>query len=223
MKRKIVSMLLVVSLVLSGCASSTSDTETTTDNQEEEAQDQEITEETDSGTEEATDDLSELDALGDVDVETELFDVVITIPADYVGESTQEELEESAAEYGYTVTLNDDGTATYVMTKSQHKEMMQDMADNINESLAELVGSEDYPNITDITTNNDFTEYVITTTNESPDLSESFLVMGLYIYTGMYHVFNGTTVDNVHVDYVNADTGEIISSANSEDMEDTAE
>lgn len=34
-----------------------------------------------------------------------------------------------------------------------------------------------------------------------------------------YHIFNGTTVDNIHVDYVNADSGEIISSADSKDME----
>lgn len=38
------------------------------------------------------------------------------------------------------------------------------------------------------------------------------------MYGGMYNVFNGTTVDNVHVDFVNADTGEIISSSDSKDM-----
>ena len=34
----------------------------------------------------------------------------------------------------------------------------------------------------------------------------------------MYGIFAGEEADNVHVDFVNADSGEIISSANSEDM-----
>ncbi len=163
-------------------------------------------------------DLSELDAIGDVEVEKELFDVVITIPADYIGESTQEELENKAAEIGYKVVLNSDGSATYTMTKSQHKRMMQELTDNINSSLDELVGSEDYPNITAIETNDDFTEFTITTKSEKLELAESFSVIGFYMYGGMYNIFNGTSFDNIHVDFVNADTGEIISSSDSNDM-----
>ena len=49
-------------------------------------------------------------------------------------------------------------------------------------------------------------------------MSESFSVMALYMYGGMYGIFSGEEVDNVHVDFKNADSGEIISSANSEDM-----
>ena len=39
-----------------------------------------------------------------------------------------------------------------------------------------------------------------------------------YLYGGLYHVFNGTDVDNVSVSFVNADMGEVISSANSSEM-----
>ena len=42
--------------------------------------------------------------------------------------------------------------------------------------------------------------------------------MSFYMFGGLYHIFNGTTVDNIHVDYVNADSGEVISSADSSDM-----
>ena len=42
--------------------------------------------------------------------------------------------------------------------------------------------------------------------------------MAFYTYGGMYAIFNGETVDNIHVDFVNTDTGEVISSANSSDM-----
>lgn len=133
--------------------------------------------------------------------------------------ATQEDLDAKASEIGYKVTLNDDGSATYVMTKKQHKDMMDGIAASIKSSLNEMVGSEDYPNITGISANDDFTVFTITTKNTEPDMNESFAVMALYMYGGMYHIFNGTTVDNIHVDYVNADSGEIISSADSKDME----
>jgi len=105
-----------------------------------------------------------------------------------------------------------------VMTKAQHKEMLDEISANINNSLAELVGSDSTPNITDIKANDDFTSFTVTTKNEEPDLAESFMVLSLYMYGGMYAVFSGDEVDNIHVDYVNAASGEIISSADSKDM-----
>ena len=42
--------------------------------------------------------------------------------------------------------------------------------------------------------------------------------LSLYMYGGMYAIFSGDEVDNIHVDYVNAASGEIISSADSKDM-----
>ena len=138
-------------------------------------------------------------------------------------ETTQEELDASAKESGYKVTLNEDGSATYVMTKKQHKQLMEKCADNINSFLSEMVGSEDYPNITDVTANSDFTSYTITTTNSEPDLSETVAVMSLYMMSGMYYAFNGTSIDNVHVDFVNADSGEVISSSDSSDLASDSE
>ena len=161
---------------------------------------------------------SDADAIADVNVEKELFDVKLTIPSDYIGDATQEELSKEAEANGYKIVLNDDGSATYTMTKSQHKKMMEELSDSINTALTDMVGSEDYPNFTDIKANDDFTQFTITTKSEELNLKESVSVMGFYMYGGMYNVFNGTTVDNVHVDFVNADTGEIISSSDSKDM-----
>lgn len=45
--------------------------------------------------------------------------------------------------------------------------------------------------------------------------------MAYYMYGGMYNIFNGTPVENVHVDFVNADSGEIMDSADSSDLGDT--
>lgn len=41
-----------------------------------------------------------------------------------------------------------------------------------------------------------------------------------YMYGGMYHIFNGTEVDNIAVGFINEATGEIINTANSRDMEE---
>lgn len=42
--------------------------------------------------------------------------------------------------------------------------------------------------------------------------------MGFYMYGGMYTVFNGTTVDNIHVEFINEATGAIINQADSKDL-----
>lgn len=214
MKKKLLLTLLALTITCSGCGSKTSNLDMSS-----ESQAAETVVETESTTES---DLSDLNSLGDVKVEKELFDVVITIPADYVGETTQEELEEKAKDSDiHSITLNDDGSATYVMSKSQHKKLMQEMADNINNSLADMINSDDYPNITDIKANSDFTNFTVTTTSTELGLTDSVSVMAFYMYGGLYAIFNGTEVDNIHVDFVNADSGEIISSSDSSDMTDS--
>lgn len=167
----------------------------------------------------ADDALAKLEAIGDVDVEKGLFDVTLTIPKDFAGEVTQEELDELVKEKGFqSATLNSDGSVTYVMTKAQHKEMVDGVAEKIKNALSEMAESADYPNITDISANDDFTVFTVTTKNSTPDMAESFVVLGLYMYGGMYAIFNGETAENIHVDYVNADSGEVISSADSKGM-----
>lgn len=161
-----------------------------------------------------------LDSIGDVDVEAGLFNVTITVPADFLDEGiTQEQLDAQAKDSGFkSITLNDDGSATYVMTKAQHKEMMDGIKQSIDDSLSEMVGSEEYPSIVSIEANNDYTEYKIVVNTEEVGLAEGFLVMGLYIFSGMYHVFNGTEPGNINIKYINEATGAIIEEANSNDI-----
>ena len=221
MKKKVLSLVLALALcasVFAGCgkkAGETGDGAPVVENQTEQASD------TGASAEEKSEDdgLSQLEAIGDVDVDKGLFNVTITIPKDFVGDTTQAELDESVKEKGYkSATLNSDGSVTYVMTKAQHEEMLSGIRESIDQSLSDMVGSSEYPNITNVWHNDDYTSFTITTKNAEPDLSESFSVMALYMYGGMYGIFSGEEVDNIHVDFKNADSGEIISSSNSEDM-----
>ena len=146
-------------------------------------------------------------------------DVTLTIPKDYMGETTQEELDQAVRENGYrSATLNDDGSVTYVITKAQHEEMLSGVRASIDRSLAEMTESSSYPNITNIAANDDYTVFTITTKNEKPDMAESFAVIGLYMYGAMYGVFSGKSPDNIHIDFVNEATGEVTASSDSKDM-----
>ena len=152
-----------------------------------------------------------------IEVEKELFDVSVTLPADLMGEITQEELEEDS-EHFHSATLNEDGSVTFVMSKRQHKELLQELAASIREELDQMPGSENYPNVTKVEANEDFTVFTMTTTSEEPTLTESLSVMGFYIYGGMYGIFSGNDPENIHVDFVNAATGEVMASSDSSEL-----
>ncbi len=154
--------------------------------------------------------------------ERENDNIELTIPSDFVDATTQKELDNIVKEKNFiSATLNSDGSATYIITKSKHKELMEEIVKEINYSLNEMIGSEECPNITDIKTNSDFTNFTLTTTSTELSLQETLSVMIFYTYGGMYNVFNGTPVDNVHIDFINEDSGDIIDSFNSADMEAT--
>lgn len=162
-----------------------------------------------------------LDLIGDMNVEREIFDVKLTIPKDYVEGETQESLDAKAKEAGWkSATLNADGSVTYEMSKKQHKIMMDELAENINTELNNMCGSEDYPNYVSITASDNFTNFKVVSKSSELGLTESISVLGFYMFGGMYNVFNGTTVDNIHIDFVNEATGEVFNSADSKDMAD---
>lgn len=203
------AILILTTILVAGCSKKTGTDSTTSGTSVSESSIQESEGET----------KDNLEAIGGVGVEKGLFNVELTIPAQFVGEQTQEELNELSKEMGYkSITLNDDGSAKYILTKQQHKDMMTELNTNINTSLSEMIGSEDYPNYTDITANEDFTEFVITTKSTELSMTENFSALGLYMYGGMYNIFNGTPVDNVSVKFINTDTGAEITTMNSKNM-----
>ena len=161
-----------------------------------------------------------------IDVDKGLLNVEITIPAEkaeYYGFNfeSQEEADAYAKEQGFkSATLGDDGSVTIVMSKSQHKKTMEGLSKTIDEALQEMIGSEDYPNITAVEHNDNYTSFTVTTKSEELGFNESFSVLAFYIYGGMYNSFNGTPADNIHVDFINEASSEVIDSFDSENMGD---
>lgn len=145
--------------------------------------------------------------------------VTLNIPKDFVTEASQEELDAVAYDRGYKkAKMNDDGSVTYVLSQSQHRELMQSVSQEIDARLSEMVGSDIYPSITSVESNSDYTNFIVKTKNKSLSPAESSSVIQIYMYGGMYAIFSGNKVENIHVDYVNDATGEVISSANSKDV-----
>jgi len=226
MKRKTFAFLLLLMMVLAicvGCGNKVQEQVATQTNEEiVESVIEEKTEEIIESNEEVVENAFEaIEGIADIEVDKALFDVTITIPKDYIGEVTQEELDDTSEEKGYkSATLNGDGSVTFVMTKDQHKELLKGVAETIDEALADMVGSEDFPNITSVKANDDYTSFTVTTTSTELSFAESFSVIAYYTYGGMYAIYAGNSVDNIHVDFVNADTGNIIESGDSKDLAD---
>lgn len=155
-----------------------------------------------------------------IEVDEGLLNVEITVPPDFLEEgTTQETLDETAKEEGIkSITLNDDGSATYIMSKSKHDEMMAGIRESIDESMAEMIDPETYPTFVEVTSNDDYTHFTVKLSSNEVGLSESISVLGFYMLGGLYNAFNGTPVDDVTVSFVNADTSDIIQEAHSSEM-----
>lgn len=148
-----------------------------------------------------------------LNVEKNIFSVTLTYPASMVDEgTTQDSLnnEISGIDGIKSATLNEDGSVTYIMTKAYHKQIMDDMAQTIDESMAEMVSSEDYPNFTKVEANEDYTVFTVTTKSKALSLDESLSLLQFYTEGAFYNVVSGNDADSINVDFVNADTGEII-------------
>lgn len=155
-----------------------------------------------------------------VDVDKNLFTVELTIPVEYIGEDvTQASLDTSVSEGDFkSATLNADGSVTYVMSKDQHKAMMDEMKASLDASLAEYIGSAETPTITAIETNDDYTEFKVTLSTDTLGFGEAFSALGFMLCGAMYNVFNGTEVDNIAIYYIDQATGQVIHTTNSSEL-----
>lgn len=151
--------------------------------------------------------------------------VELVIPAKYVGlAQDQEYFDGIREEKNYeSVTLNEDGTVTYVMTKKQHEEMMVDIKKEVDDGLNETFSDDEemVTYVTNFTHSDDYTKFSITFEKDKMSYIDAFMLSWV-IYSGCYYNdYNGTPDNIVSMDLINGETGEVFYTAYSDfSMED---
>ena len=117
---------------------------------------------------------------------------------------------------GYeSATLRDDGSLVIVMSKSQYDEMIRDFKEHVDKGISEIVGAGGNSAVEKIEYNDDYSVFTMTVSDEEIGFIEKQAADELIMYGTLYHVYTGNDVDQIRVDYVNAQTGEIIDTADS--------
>lgn len=133
---------------------------------------------------------------------------------------TPEDAQQYAIDNEFTsCELGNDGSVSITMTKARHEELMETLRDAISLTSKDKAGSEYYPNIVNVEFNDDFTEFTVTTKSETVEVDEYISALDFFYYGWYYNTFNGTPAENIHVDYINEASGEVIESADSMNME----
>lgn len=167
------------------------------------------------GTTQATDTLK---------VEENLLSVELTIPASLVGDDAATLDEEAKAAGVSEITQNEDGSVTMKMSKIAHQKMLDEFKGSIDESLTEILNDkETYPSLTEITYNEDLTEFTVKVDPATYGEFEALSAIGLHIAGNVYQALNAVPENQIKtiVNFVNKDTGEIIETGDSSKMNET--
>ncbi len=156
---------------------------------------------------------------GGISSEKNLFDVEVTLPAAFFEGSDMSNVETEAKAKGvHEVKVNEDGSVTYIMDKKTHKELLASMKEAIDGSIKEtLANKENYPSFTEITYNDDLTQFDIMVDKASYGGLQPFVAVGFYMAGNMYQAMNGQASDTAKtiVNFKDKDTGEVIESGDS--------
>lgn len=167
----------------------------------------------------STDKVSDKEEVSDeqgLEVKKGLTNVELTIPTMLLEGEDIETVIAQAKESGVKeVTKNEDGSLTYKMSKSDHKEMLKEMKQGIEEQVAEIESSEDFATIQKITYKKDFSEYTVQVNKADFENSlDGFAVFALG-FTGMfYQVTEGKEIEkiNITINLEDVESGEVFES-----------
>ncbi|MCS0674530.1 hypothetical protein [Cytobacillus firmus] len=173
------------------------------------------------------DDKNNADENESVKVDKGLLNVEVTLPASmFEGEDMDSSIAEAEKE-GIKVTRNDDGSATYKMSKGKHKEMMKEMEIELQKTIADTKNGEDYPSVKEVSHNRDYSEFTLEVEREAYENSfDGFAVFGLGLSGMFYQLFNGVDPEEYKVKILVKDTatGEVFDEIIYPDaMEETGE
>lgn len=148
--------------------------------------------------------------------EKEQKSVTIVIPTVYEDVKTQEEADEIRDKNGYeSAVLQEDGSLVIVMSQSQFDEMIRDFKENVDKGISEIIGTDGDSSIKKIEYNDDYSVFAVTVSDDEIGIIERQAAHELIMYGTLYHVYTGNDVDQIRVDYVSAQSGEVIETADS--------
>lgn len=149
-----------------------------------------------------------------IEVEQQLLDVVVTLPASFFSELTPEEIVARAEDAGYRADVAADGSVTYTIPRIVYQTLMQDLTSGIEQSISETLETE--TSINDIAHNAEFTSFTMTVDRAAFEgsLSAGFVALGLGLQGMFFQSFNGVAEADrrVVVSYVDGATGEAFGS-----------
>lgn len=160
-----------------------------------------------------------------VGVDKGLFNVTITLPASMVESENTEDIVAEAKERGIkSVKVNEDGSITYKMSKSVHRQLMKEMKEDFNDTAEDYKTGDDFASIRDVKYNKNLTSISLIVEREAFENSlDSFAVFGLGFAAMYYQLFDGIKADDIAVtiDIQDSATGKVFNTVTyPDDLED---
>lgn len=123
-------------------------------------------------------------------------DVAVTVP----NYGFEEDDDTSSVPEAKETVVNEDGSTTYTLTKKQQKEWKKAVKSNFDDYIKDILDDDtNYPNVEDITYNNDMTEFEIDLATTNIAQSELFIGHIALFTAPVYQQVNG--VEEKDVDY----------------------
>lgn len=198
--KKILALSLVAIFILYGCSNAD-------ESQAEQDSPSSIQEEQQIDDEDSRD--SEND--GGISVNEGLIDVELTLPASLIGDEFDGELDDEDRARGFkSVRINDDGSATFTISRSDYNKLLEETRNDIRQTVSEMAN--DFESIVEVSINESFTEAEMLVNRAQYEESfDSFAAFGLYLQVAIYQAFEGKTEGDMQLTvYIkDVETGEI--------------
>lgn len=121
-------------------------------------------------------------------------DVTVTVPS----YGFEEDDDTSSVPEAKEAVVNEDGSTTYTLTKKQQKEWKKAVKSNFDDYIKDILDDDtNYPNVEDITYNNDMTEFEIDLATTNIAQSELFIGYIALFTAPVYQQVNGVAEKDV--------------------------
>lgn len=145
------------------------------------------------------------DLIDDIETDRDL-DVEITIPVAYLEGADQSSIRADAQERGiHDVTFDEDGSATFRMSRATHRQVMAEVRDEVVTGLASL--PDDFRSIEQVDHNRDFSRIALTVDRHAWEGGfDELAALAIAFAVGLYHAFDGTDPDDLQINVGVIDT-----------------